>query len=146
MKLQHYWNSVLALSLAGTLFAGYLSGVKLITGTCALSEPCPLFLGYPACWFGFVMFLIMCVVSVRARFFTMRPLCHHMMRVVSSIGILFAGYLVAQEMPLLFGSFPPVYALGLPSCAYGLIFYVAIFVISFLPISSWEEEPSAVIR
>jgi len=133
MKSLHYWNSVLALSLAGTLFAGYLAGTKLITGSCALSEPCPYVLGYPACWYGFGMFVMMFIVSLRGRFMLTKQttMCRIGMRVVSLAGVLFAGTLVAKEIPMMFSSFAPSYAMGLPSCAYGLLFYIAIAVLSF---------------
>ncbi|NTV22112.1 MAG: hypothetical protein HGB03_00905 [Candidatus Yonathbacteria bacterium] len=134
MKSLHYWNSVLALSLAGTVFAGYLAGTKLITGSCALSEPCPYVLGYPACWYGFGMFAMMFIISLRGRFISMKKttMCRLGMRVISFIGILFAGTLVAKEIPMIFSPFGPSYAMGLPSCAYGLLFYIAIAVLSFV--------------
>ena len=47
-----------SLGLAGILFSGYLSAIKFFSATCAFNEPCPYFLGYPACYFGFGMFLI----------------------------------------------------------------------------------------
>lgn len=40
--------AIYSLTLAGTLFSGFLSGVKLFTDNCALGETCPLFMGYPA--------------------------------------------------------------------------------------------------
>ncbi len=59
-----YFKTIAYLALAGTLFAGYLSFMKLLTSTCAFNESCPYFLGYPACWYGFGMFLIMLVLSI----------------------------------------------------------------------------------
>ena len=44
---------------------------------------------------------------------------------VSIAGLLFAGFLSAQELLS-----PGEYALGLPTCAYGFIVYAAILVIS----------------
>jgi hypothetical protein len=51
------------LALAGLLFSGYLSTVKFFSDTCAFNESCPLFLGYPACFYGFAMYLIMFCVT-----------------------------------------------------------------------------------
>ena len=53
---------LLALSIAGLLFSGYLSSYRFFSDTCAFNEPCPYFLGYPACYYGFAMFLIMTLV------------------------------------------------------------------------------------
>lgn len=41
-------KTILILEIADTLFAGYLSAVKLISHTCAFNESCPYFLEYPA--------------------------------------------------------------------------------------------------
>jgi hypothetical protein len=46
---------------------------------------------------------------------------------VSFLGILFAGYYTIGELPLLFVNGISAYVLGLPTCALGLIFYVAVF-------------------
>jgi hypothetical protein len=54
---------LLALASAGLLFSGYLSAVNLFSGTCAFNETCPYFLGYPACWYGFAMYLIIFLVT-----------------------------------------------------------------------------------
>ena len=66
MNLKTYLNTTLVLTLGGVLFSGYLSFYKLLTGNCALNEPCPFFLGYPACWYGFAMFFV--IFDVEALF------------------------------------------------------------------------------
>jgi hypothetical protein len=48
--------------------------------------------------------------------------------IVSSLGVLFAGYFTILELPLLFSEGLGAYLLGLPTCALGLIFYVLILV------------------
>lgn len=119
------------LSIAGLLFSGYLSGLKFFTETCAFNEPCPYFLGYPACYYGFAMFLALVVISflsVVGRISSRkgaRGVC-----AVSVLGILFAGYFTLKEIPVLFGGGISAYVLGLPTCALGLIFYILIFAIS----------------
>ncbi|MGC9605161.1 MAG: hypothetical protein ABSF56_00140 [Minisyncoccia bacterium] len=139
MKNRLYW--LLGLSIAGLLFSGYLSGVKLMTNSCALGESCPYFLGYPACLYGFAMYLIMTVAAIwalavpaeRAR----NPLTT--IATVSFLGIIFAGSFVVQEVSSWIGLGHIIpYTLGLPSCAYGLVFYIAIFVVSVLSLRRRE--------
>lgn len=125
-----YKKITLILSLAGLLFSGYLSAVKLFTQTCALSEPCPYFLGYPACWYGFAMFLTLFIASLFG-FFRQDKLksVARTHAFVSGLGILFAGYFTVPEVGRLLSG-GGAYSLGLPTCAYGLIFYVIIFILS----------------
>lgn len=124
-------KTVFALALLGALFAGYLSFYKLATGECALSEPCPIFLGYPACWYGFGMFLAMLALSALALAKpAVWPGARRTILGVSLLGILFAGQYVGPEVSAwIWGG--ARYSLVLPSCAYGLIFYVAILVVAF---------------
>ena len=127
--MQRWLIALFLLSAAGLCFSGYLSAVKLFNGTCAFNEPCQYFLGYPACWYGFVMYLVMFTASllglaglvaasgaIRADLF------------VSGLGILFSGSFAVQE----FFAGTITGRLGLSTCAYGLIFYVAIFIVSLL--------------
>lgn len=50
----------------------------------------------------------------------------------SLLGILFAGYFSWAELPLLLKNGFSAYWFGLPTCLLGLIFYLAIFVLSYL--------------
>ncbi|MCX6793077.1 MAG: hypothetical protein NTY12_03545 [Candidatus Falkowbacteria bacterium] len=125
LKLSFY------LSLAGTLFAGYMSGVKLFTHTCAFNETCPYFMGIPACWPGLAMFFIMFIMTIlglskKVSEFAVRKT----LSFVSLLGVIFAGRYVVEEMFLLIKQGYSRYALGLPTCTYGLIFYIIIFSIS----------------
>lgn len=121
--------SLFVLASAGLLFSGYLSGVRLFSGSCAFNEPCPYFLGHPACWYGFTMYLIMFVATGIALVYKKRSATAIMTdRVVSFIGILFAGNFVVQEI----ARSAVRGALGFSTCVYGLIFYIAIFIISFI--------------
>jgi len=143
MKERVYLRICYALTLAGVLFSGYLSANKLFTGICAFNEPCPVFLGYPACWYGFGLFLIMFIVTVIASLgkFTARG-AKMTLGVISFLGILFAGQFVIQEIQLWMNlAHLPGYKLGLPTCVYGLVFYIAIFVISLLPARRQDEIP-----
>jgi hypothetical protein len=117
------------LATAGFLFSGYLSAVNLFSGTCAFNESCPYFLGYPACWYGFAMYLVMFFatgVGLLGRI-GYKKVCVTDL-VVSTFGVVFAGRFVVQELlqSRITGT------IGLSTCVYGLIFYVAIFIVSFI--------------
>ncbi len=123
--------SLFIIGLAGVLFSGYLSGVKFFTTTCAFNEGCPYFLGYPACYYGFVMFLAISIYSTLLLFSRIETRKGLKSLVgVSSLGIIFAGYFTVQEIPLLLEQGLKAYVLGLPTCALGLIFYILVFIVS----------------
>lgn len=127
----NYFKTIVYLALAGTLFAGYLSLKKLLTSVCAFNEACPYFLGYPACWFGFGLFLIILTMSlVGLKKKNKRETLRRFIILFSLLGILFAGQFVIQEIKQYLAIGSSSYALILPTCAYGLIFYIIIFVIS----------------
>jgi hypothetical protein len=133
MRSYSYLRTTFILALGGTLFAGYLSGIKFFSQTCAFRESCPYFAGYPACYFGLAMFLTMFVVTALALSGKMAERAATKANAaVSFLGILFAGKFTWGEISLWLGGAAPRYTLGLPTCAYGLIFYVAIFVLSLL--------------
>lgn len=132
MNAKTYLKSAFLLALAGTLFAGYLSGVKIFTGTCAFNESCPYFLGYPTCWYGFAMFLAMTVVSglgLSGRLVAQKAASLNAW--VAVAGTLFAGWFVVGEV-VQWATLPSAsrYGLVLPTCVYGLVFYVIILVLS----------------
>jgi uncharacterized membrane protein len=123
--------AVFLLGVGGLLFSGYLSAVKLFTETCAFNESCPYFLGYPACYFGFAMYLVITVFAglhVAHQFDGKKA--NEIILWVSLLGILFAGYFTVGELPLLFTEGFSAYVLGLPTCALGLIFYLILTVLS----------------
>lgn len=131
MKRLSYHKKMLLLSAAGTVFAGYLSGVKIFSKTCAFGESCPYFLGYPSCYYGFVMYLAMFVIALYAVMKTVKERwIAQSIATISFLGILFSGYFVWLELSLFLSGEPATYALLLPTCAYGLIFYIAIFWLS----------------
>ncbi|QQS60327.1 hypothetical protein IPN41_04435 [Candidatus Falkowbacteria bacterium] len=121
--------TIFFLTLAGFLFSGYLSLVKLLSNTCALNEPCPYFLGYPACWYGFGMFTVLFILAIISQWKESTKLIYWFQIVVSLIGIIFAGYFTVPEIIRLFNG-TSAYSLGLPTCAYGLIFYILIFILA----------------
>lgn len=116
---------------SGVAFSGYLSGTKFFTSTCAFSESCPYFWGYPACYFGFAMFATMAILLIQYKFgWVTRDVLLKATTVISFLGILFAGYFTLQELPALLSEGIGAFVLGLPTCAWGLLAYVAIFSLS----------------
>ena len=75
MVIKRALQIVFALSLAGTLFSGTLSYRELFAAG-ALSCPSPgapgTLLGYPACVYGFFMFLIITIVAGAGLFYGAR--------------------------------------------------------------------------
>jgi len=122
-----YIIALFILASAGLFFSGYLSSVKLLSGSCAFNETCPYFLGYPACWYGFLMYFVMFSGVMLAFFKKIRGKTAVQLSMwVSALGIVFAGRFAVQE--ILAGQFTGI--LGLSTCVYGLIFYLAIFAVS----------------
>ena len=120
----------LLLSIGGVLFSGYLSGKKFFTDGCAFNEPCPYFLGYPSCYFGFGLFLIIFVLSLMLRSSSFNVLrIGKGIRTVSLLGVLFALYFTIPEIKGIL-TLTSNYSLGLPTCAYGLVFFLLIFILS----------------
>ncbi len=115
------WVIVLTvLTAAGVVFSGYLSAVNLFSGTCAFNETCPYLLGYPACLYGFAMYLIMFLTACAALIGKAGPATAFCTaKWVSLIGIVFSGSFVIRELVL-------------STCAYGLAFYIVIFIVSIL--------------
>ncbi len=130
MNTNTYKITLSILTLAGFLFSGYLSAVKFFTSVCFLGESCPYFLGYPACWYGFGLFTILFVSNLVGVIKTLYLRTVAKIHVcVSGLGILFASYFTIPEIiHIVQGT--KSYTLGLPTCAYGFIFFVAIFVIA----------------
>ena len=129
-KSMRTWFAVLlVLIAAGLIFSGYLSATKLVSGSCAFNEPCPYFLGYPACWYGFAFYFAMFVATLLARFRRVRLVSAlRVDAVISLIGIVFAGSFVVGEL----SRSAVTGMLGLSTCTYGLIFYVAIFAVALM--------------
>jgi hypothetical protein len=127
--MKRNFTILLVLTSAGLLFSGYLSAVKLFTNTCALKEPCPYFLGHPACWYGFGMYLLLWLATLGGMFGKIKGVkVFAIDSVIAFLGILFAGRFFLAELlnSRITGT------LGLSTCTYGLIFYIAIFAVSLL--------------
>ena len=129
-------NKILALSIAGILFSGYLSGVKLFSHTCAIDTGCSYFLGYPTCYYGFGFFALIFLVALANRFCnwggrTMAIARIHALRTITVAGILFSLYFSTIEIARMFTEKMIYGALIMPTCFYGLIVYLAVFYFSF---------------
>ena len=126
-----YLRITLGLTLAGVIFSGYLSAVRLVTGSCAFNESCPFFLGYPACWYGFAMFVSMFAVGLISYSGNLTSeSAAKIIGGVSFLGTLFAGRFAWIEISSWLAPGNRGYALVLPTCVYGLTFYVAVLVLS----------------
>jgi uncharacterized membrane protein len=131
---------ILGFVVAGFFFSGYLTAVKLFSGACAFNETCPTFLGFPACWYGFALYitlLTLTILAVRERLSYERGVT--LIAGVSFVGILFAGYLTATELPAFMQRGFAAYTFGVPTCFLGLIFFMLIFVSAVLGWSHYCE-------
>ncbi len=137
-----YLKWALGLSLAGSLFSGYLSFYKLLVASCAFNEPCPYFLGYPACWYGFAMFATLLALALFAWFGKLTTtVAAKATTAVALLGVLFAGRFTLIEVLSWLSGNAPRYSLGLPTCAYGLVFYVAVCVVSIAELRRVSRTP-----
>ena len=63
MEPQMSLKIILALSVVGLLFSGYLSYSELFGGSCPIGG-CSSVAGVPACVYGFFMYLVVFIVSL----------------------------------------------------------------------------------
>ena len=122
------------LSLGGFLFSGYLSVGKLISERCVIDSGCSYFLGYPTCYYGFALFTTLFVFSsitllkgTRAPRKLLRAIT-----IVAVVGIGFSGLFgVIEIIPMIAKGVR--YGFYLPTCVYGLAFYILI------ALTAWHE-------
>ncbi len=128
MSAKTYRRIALSLCCAGVLFSGYLAGTRYFTNECAFGDPCPFFFGYPACYTGFTLFstaLLITLASLRAALGAAWPMIANL--VVGTIGSLFAAKMALEELAT-----RSSYRMGLPTCAYGFFFFLALAEISVI--------------
>jgi len=143
MDSKAYLRITLGLTLAGVIFSGYLSVVRLVTGSCAFNESCPFFLGYPACWYGFAMFSSMFAVGLVSYSGHLRTeSAAKIIGSISFLGTLFAGHFAWIEISSWLGPGNRGYALVLPTCVYGLTFYLAVLMLSVWTITHRRVVPA----
>lgn len=130
-SIKKFKISFLIFSLAGVLFSGYLSGTKLFSSVCAFGETCPIFLGLPACYYGFIMFFLLAVFSIVLALdkWNLKALSKALL-ITSLVGVIFAGKFAIEELPLFFQNGFGSYTFGLPTCVMGWLFFIVVFVLS----------------
>jgi len=116
------------LSIAGILFAGYLTFNKLILGVCSFGESCPYLWGYPVCIYGLILFTILLIAVIALLLKSKDKLANNMFFYASILGILFSGYYTYQEIFVITCPGGCRYSMGLPTCMYGFLVFLAVFV------------------
>src|SRR5690242_5011985 len=99
MSTRTYLRVATILGAAGTAFAGYLSVTRMTSGVCAFNELCPFFLGYPACYTGFVLFaaaFLISLVAWLAKTESLWPIATNSL--LGTAGIAFAGRMTVEEL------------------------------------------------
>ena len=129
-------NKILVLSIAGLLFSGYLSAVKLFSHTCAIDTGCSYFLGYPTCYYGFGFFVLIFLATLANTFCSwggkkMKTARLHALRAFAGAGILFSVYFSVIEIWKMITDKIVYGALIMPTCFYGLIVYILVFYFAF---------------
>ena len=113
---------IIFLSLLGLIFSGSLVMSEIITGVCTQG----LFCNTSACFLGFILFGVIFLVS-----FVMDndPAALHVIRWVALVGIALAEYSTTKELR---ECWAPSW-LVLPYCFYGLLLFLTIFILTFVP-------------
>ena len=124
MKKNLLW--ILVFSIIGMLFAGYLTISKVVLGYCPLTEPCPTIFGYPACIYGFVLFITLFVSVLVLNAKPKNVVSKNLLKYVSLFGILFALFSIYLELFTIHCVGGCKYSLIIPTCFYGLIMYIVI--------------------
>ena len=128
MQTHTYVITALILTLMGVLFAGYMTFFHIFTNRCAFGETCPLFLGKPACWYGLGMFSLMFIIALLAILNMLDPmLAKRIILAISLVGIVFASSFAFPEIKLLMSGQHHRHPLLLPTCTWGLVFYIWFF-------------------
>ncbi|MCF7864972.1 MAG: hypothetical protein K9M11_00500 [Candidatus Pacebacteria bacterium] len=126
---QKLFNKILfIISLGGVLFSGYLSSIKFFLKTCSFGETCPYFLGYPACYYGFALFLILFIVSILGLIGKIQAQAHtKTLTSISIVGVVFSGFFVVSEN------------FKLSTCSLGLLFFIIIFIFSLRQLTTLKK-------
>lgn len=130
MTIFQYYRTNLLLAFGGVLLAGYMTVTRMISNECAFGESCPMFFGIPACLPGLVMFaIILLIVFVGHAHHKQNRQPRVAIGFLSMLGVVFSAYYTIIEIPMISaGAAAGGYQLGLPTCLYGLLIFIGIFV------------------
>jgi hypothetical protein len=132
MNKRNMLLTAMYLSIAGVLFAGYLTLNKLVRNVCSFGETCPFLWGYPACLYGLILFLILFLTILTLLLKDDDTLASHIFLYVSILGVLYSGYFAYKDVFFPVCGNNCVYQMGLPTCVYGFVVFVAVFVFMIL--------------
>jgi hypothetical protein len=133
MEKKYFNKIILIFSIIGILFSGTLSYFSMVLGKCLLKDPCPVFFGLPSCFYGFILFLTLIILSVLAMLKEKkRDNLMDGIYYLSIIAVLYAIFSASYEVFYLCADGSCKYSLGLPTCIYGLIMYLVIFFSVFM--------------
>jgi hypothetical protein len=130
-------KAALGLSIAGTLFAGFLTFSSMVLKRCAFGEPCPRL-------FGFAFFLTLALLTAASVFKLMeRKTADELIVIVAAGGTIFALRFALPEVAQIFGG--RHFAMGLPTCAWGGIFFIAVLTLSIIAYRRRRSEEAPVV-
>jgi hypothetical protein len=137
-------KAALGLSIAGTLFAGFLTFSSMVLKRCAFGEPCPRLFNLPTCLFGFAFFLTLALLTAASVFKLMeRKTADELIVIVAAGGTIFALRFALPEVAQIFGG--RHFAMGLPTCAWGGIFFIAVLTLSIIAYRRRRSEEAPVV-
>jgi len=123
---------ILAVSIAGILFSGYLSYYSLFTEGCtegiiSCGSNSVKLLGLPTCLYGLIMYLVVAILSFIGLKKLSSLLFLKSLMWIGIIGVLFSGSLSYYELYVQETTIDQ-----LPACVYGLIMYALILVFAII--------------
>jgi len=128
--------TLIALSIVGILFSGYLSYQNYFSDGCSETlfscggDDAVLIFGQPTCIYGLGMYMVVLILSVLALVRDSKRPLQKAIFVLGLIGVLFAGSLSVYELFV-----QDKELASLPACVYGFFIYLAIFIVAWLGLS-----------
>lgn len=120
MSLSTRTGAAIAVSAVGVVYSGYLSYVSLFTGAGGCES---YYFGLPACFYGFVIYLLTLVVGV-ALLLGRRNWRAGLIVAISLGGMVFSAYLTLYVLSL--RSCVSLQVMGVPPCILGLAMYAVV--------------------
>lgn len=119
---------LLIFSAFGMGYSGFLSYSRLSMGVCLSDSVCPILLGYPVCLYGALGFGILLGCGLYAFFKPGFKKIFDFLYWFSLGCVLFALYYLVQEVFILTPA-DAALSLGYPSCLYGFIMFLGVFLL-----------------